>query len=127
MIKIKEAGPGLRTRISCDKDGNELTRTPSFNKKSPLWAESEEWLKDNEILPQFTEQEIIDNEQKAQEQALSDQKNTLINLIKDNEYHLISRRFKADVSAWEIALDKWAEQLELNEIVEIYPKPFKTD
>jgi hypothetical protein len=58
MIKIQDAGNGYRVRVSCDENGVEQSRTPSFNKKSPLWDESEEWLKDNEILPQFTQDEI---------------------------------------------------------------------
>jgi hypothetical protein len=45
-------------------------------------------------------------------------------LIRDNEYHLISRRWAKDKPEWEIALDKWAEQLESDKLIEIYEKPF---
>ena len=53
-------------------------------------------------------------------------KETLLKLIKNNEYHLISRRFADDRQEWETKLDKWAAQLEevkAGNIVEIEPAP----
>jgi len=60
-------------------------------------------------------------------QVLNDQERELLNLISENEYHLISRRFARDLPDWELKLDEWADQLaevRAGKLVEIADKPF---
>lgn len=109
---------------SFDKNGN---KSQSWNKKNRpvMYKQMMEWVEDgNEIEPQFTAKELAAKKAEEAAQALAGQKQTLLNLIKDNEYHLISRRFASDKEVWETALDEWAGQLSATELIEIYPKPF---
>jgi DNA-directed RNA polymerase sigma subunit (sigma70/sigma32) len=99
----------------------------SFTEKNKpgYFQEMKQWeAEGNEIGPLYSDEELAQQEAEASQKALDDHNQALIDLIRDNEYHLISRRFVADREQWEIALDKWAEQLEANKITEIYPKPF---
>jgi hypothetical protein len=109
-----------------------------FNTDQPkryagLIAEMQEWekIEGNEIEPQFTEAELEAKATKEAEDALENQKQTLKNLIKDNEYHLShtpesGRRFAAQWSDWDIVIKKWEsqyEQVKAGNLVEIEPKP----
>jgi hypothetical protein len=129
MIKYKEAGNDWFIKIFLDEKGEESSRTPSFCKKSSpgLYAEMEAWQKAGGVIePQFTETELEAKAAKEAEDAIENQKQTLLSLISSNEYHLISRRFAGDLLIWETALDKWAAQLEevkAGKLVEIEPVP----
>lgn len=119
-IKFKQSIPGWLFKI----DGSGKTE---FKEGKKFVAELQAW-KDlgNEIEPQFTPEELKEKEAKEAANALENQEQTLLNLIKNNEYHLISRRFTADIEAWKTKLDKWDAQLKevkARKLVEIEPVP----
>ena len=100
---------------------NDKPKTAGFGYNIEMKA----WVDDgNEIEPQYTTKELVQKEVDDLQNALDSQNQTLIGLIRDNEYHLISRRWIKDRPAWEIALDKWAEQFKANILTKIFEKPF---
>lgn len=129
MIKFKEAGNGWYYKIFLDEKGNELSRTPSWNKKNKpgYFQEMQDLIAEgNEVEPLETTQEIEERKKKEALEALENQEREIIQLISKNEYHLISRRFIKDLNMWIGKLDKWASQLEKvqkGNLVKIEPKP----
>jgi len=92
-----------------------------FAQKCPKGLKSIE----GDRIPEDTS--VFDLPEYTKQKALDDQESELLNLIKSNEYHLISRRFAKDLPAWESKLDEWAGQLEevkAGKLVEIAEKPF---
>lgn len=94
-----------------DDAGNKSQSWTEKNRPG-YYKEMMDWVAEgNEIEPFETADEIAEREAKEAVQVLENQEKALLNLIESNEYHLISRRFSADIAVWEAKLDEWAAQL----------------
>jgi hypothetical protein len=115
MIKIKDAGNGDRCIVYFnDKTGEKIKEGPSFNSKSVLWADSEEWLKNNEILPQFTDDELAQKETEETEAAAT----AYIGLRK-SEYPPIGDQLDY---IYHNGIEAWKTDI-ITPVKEKYPKP----
>lgn len=128
MIKFKKAGNDHRIRISCDKNGIEQSKTASFKKGQTFWQESVDWLKipGNELLSEYTADELAENEAKETEQAVAAQKSELQRLLDKSDKKILSDfpYSVEDQDKWAAAREKWRFQILSNDIIEIYASPF---
>lgn len=88
--------------------------------KCPAGWKSIDGDKIPEDISKYHEQKYIDLK------ALENQEQTLLNLIKKNEYHLIDGRHDTDKTQWKAVLKIWYSQLEevkTGKLVEIEPVP----
>ena len=130
--KYKEAGNGYFFKIFLDGNGNEVSRTASFNQGKPgttaagYWSEMQAWIKAGGVVePQFTAEELAAKEAEEAQAAIDSTKALCIKYLDETEKHVSSDPpYPDDVDRHKADRAKWREIIKSGTAQDV-PEPYK--